>query len=330
MPQKLLLALAPCLSLALAGCLGGAGATTGGTASRSGTGPTPPVRLESAGLNVVHLEMTDPYFYHPTQAANGIRDALVCPGVPPRGNECFVDDKQSTISRERYDIDFFTEVILGTATLITWSGAQTQFSAETAAALRFLRSDNTSTSGGAVGENLSAFGQHSAITAFSIPTSGNSFSQMINAAMGELHDGRPAYDGPNEPSGSATWRGAMIGNDMRRSSKLVGNAALVYSFADNTIDVDITNIRKDTTAGLTSYGDYNGPDSFSWPDLPVNGDASFYIPGYGNDRSGTGLHPTLGYIDGDFYGPNAEETAGVFERDLVSGAWLAVRESDDE
>ena len=326
--QKLLLALAPCLSFALTGCLGGASATPGGTASSSGTGPTPPVRLESAGLDVIHLEATDPFWYNRT-GSNEYRDALVCPGVPPRGNECFVDDKQSTASRERYDVDFFAQNILASGSLTTWSGAQTQFSNEVAAALGFFRTSDSSTTSGAVGEALAGFGQHSAITTYTIPTS-NWVAQTISAAMGELHDGRPAYSGPNEPSGSATWRGAMVGTDMRRSSKLVGNAALVYSFVDNTIDVDITNIRKDTTAGMTSYGDYNGPNSFSWPDLPVNSDASFYIRGYGNDRSGTGLHPTLGYIDGDFYGPNAEEAAGVFERDWVSGAWLAIRESDEE
>ncbi len=118
----------------------------------------------------------------------------------------------------------------------------------------------------------------------------------------------------------------MLGTETRDGTKLFGDSAIVYDFADNTVDVEISNI---SPSGVRQPADraYSGPSSFSWTGLPVNNDASFYIPGYGNDREGTGLHPTLGYIDGDFYGPNAEETAGVFERQGVSGSWLAVDDS---
>ena len=53
----------------------------------------------------------------------------------------------------------------------------------------------------------------------------------------------------------------------------------------------------------------------------MNNDGSFYSPGNSNDLAADQPHPTLGFIDGDFYGQNTEESAGVFERDFVLGAW---------
>ena len=136
-------------------------------------------------------------------------------------------------------------------------------------------------------------------------------------ALGERHAGRPS-----DPSGgSATWRGQMIGAAMDNASPLAGESALTYSFGDNTVDVRISGIR---AVGDASY---TGGASLTWTGLAVNSDGSFYIPGYNNDRSGvtlsSALHPTLGYIDGDFYGPNAEEAAGIFTRSNVNGAFVA-------
>lgn len=138
----------------------------------------------------------------------------------------------------------------------------------------------------------------------------------FSSAFGERHSG-------GRPSATATWRGAMVGQSrgsIGNGAQLAGEAVLTYSVSDNTIDVAF--------AQVSAYDDsvtYSGPRSFTWNDLIVNSDGTFHIPGYTNDRSGTRLHPTLGYIEGDFYGPNAEETAGVFERDSVQGAWMAIR-----
>ena len=108
---------------------------------------------------------------------------------------------------------------------------------------------------------------------------------------------------------------------MDDGSPLAGESALTYSFGDNTVDVRISSIR---AVGDASY---TGGTSLTWTDLAANSDGSFYISGYNNDRSGvtlsSALHPTLGYIDGDFYGPNAEEAAGIFTRDNVNGAFMA-------
>ena len=345
MSSKIFLAVATCLPLVLAGCSNSSGVTTSGTPASSTAGPvgtpTPPIRV--LGLDVIHIERTDAV--HPSDYGNALgvrtttgnifdydeaRFEMVCPGVPPRGNECtmneviidgtryteagapsnrgvewnlrtYLSDRQSwTSPRPKAGIDFFEE------TMASWElpmlggiGMHSLFYTVAGAANRGSRSSYVG------------------------PTS------IISVAMGELHDGRPAYSGPNEPTGTATWRGAMVGTEMQSGTQLFGDSAIVYDFADNNVDVELSSI---SPSGIDqiSDGSYSGPSSFSWTDLRVNNDASFYIPGHGNDKAGTVLHPTLGYIDGDFYGPNAEETAGVFERQGVSGAWLAIRESDDE
>ena len=114
----------------------------------------------------------------------------------------------------------------------------------------------------------------------------------------------------------------MVGAALDNGSPLAGESVLTYSFSANTVDVQISNIR-----AVGDVAPYSGSTSFTWSGLNVNSDGSFHIAGYNNDRSGltysTALHPTLGYIDGDFYGPNAEETAGIFTRGDVNGAWLA-------
>ena len=148
---------------------------------------------------------------------------------------------------------------------------------------------------------------------------GTSLSQLshFGVALGERHSGRP--DGQ---SGSAAWRGQMVGVATDTGSLLAGESALKYSFAANTVDVQISGIK-----AIDNVAAYTGGSSFAWTGLSVNSDGSFHIPGYNNDRSGvaldSALHPTLGYIDGDFYGPNAEEAAGIFTRDNVNGAWVA-------
>ena len=171
----------------------------------------------------------------------------------------------------------------------------------------------------ATSTNIGGVGQYSGFFTSIAATRRSSTDRFVYAggfssAFGERHSG-------GRPSATATWRGAMVGQSrgsIGNGAQLAGEAVLTYSIADSTIDVALSQI--------SSYGSvtYSGPRSFVWNDLEVNSDGTFHIPGYTNDRSGTRLHPTLGYIEGDFYGPNAEETAGVFERGSVQGAWLAI------
>ena len=130
-------------------------------------------------------------------------------------------------------------------------------------------------------------------------------------------------DHPNADQGSATWRGAMIGATRALGTEVEGRSLLEYDFSNDTLDLTLDQIAASPydESGFT----YEGPSNFVWQGLPANADGSFYIPGYGNDKPGTPLHPTLGYVDGDFYGPDAAEFGGVFERDGVVGAFGGAR-----
>ena len=169
---------------------------------------------------------------------------------------------------------------------------------------------------------IGGVGQHSGFFTLIGATRRSSTDRFVydggfSSAFGERHSG-------GRPSATATWRGAMVGQSrgsIGNGARLAGEAVLTYSISDSTIDIAFSQI--------SAYGSvtYSGPRSFVWNDLEVNSDGTFHIPGYTNDRIGTRLHPTLGYIEGDFYGPNAEETAGVFERGSVQGAWLAIADN---
>lgn len=130
----------------------------------------------------------------------------------------------------------------------------------------------------------------------------DSVGPMRSFAFGERTTRRPL--------GSGTWRGAMVGTSIVESGPtlpaLAGEAVLTFSLSNNLIDVRISNVR--------SYNDarYTGRSSFSWSNLRVQSDGRFHQDGSGNN-----------HITGNFYGPEAAETAGVFEHGSVIGAWLA-------
>ena len=109
----------------------------------------------------------------------------------------------------------------------------------------------------------------------------------------------------NRPRGSARWTGNMAGFETRGGIKLNGKSTVNYSLSNNTVDVRLYDI---------SGSGYRGFSEFNWEDVRVGNDGSFSFYGTGNSS-----------MDGNFYGPNAEETAGVFERNFVSGGWFANR-----
>ena len=149
------------------------------------------------------------------------------------------------------------------------------------------------------GGSLAGVGQYSAFSTHRGYDANQSFVSAQSEAFGERTARRPL--------GTATWRGAMVGTSISDSGPaLAGEAVLAFSLADNEIDVEISNVR--------SYDDvsYTGPSSFSWSNLQVQSDGQFRRADAQND-----------HISGNFYGPNTEESAGVFERGSVVGAWLA-------
>lgn len=151
---------------------------------------------------------------------------------------------------------------------------------------------------------------HSIFYTYSVESRDQSFWQVQGAAMGDVYSGRP-------PAGSATWQGAMTGVELATGVLVDGASQLDYNFESSRLDLALNVLTTKNPADT-----YTGPDSFVWTGLRTNTDGSFYIPGYDNKSEyGSGLHQTLGYVDGDFYGPDAEEFAGVFERDGVMGAF---------
>ncbi len=109
----------------------------------------------------------------------------------------------------------------------------------------------------------------------------------------------------NPVSGSATWTGTMMGQDysdpLGSNEAVFGDAQIDVNFADLNLNVLFSNIVGRTTN--EAFEDIN------WPDLMME-----------NGRfSGEG-------IQGQFFGPNHEEAAGVFNKSDILGAFGTTRE----
>ncbi len=145
------------------------------------------------------------------------------------------------------------------------------------------------------------------------------------SAFGELYKNESGPSRPSANPGSAIWSGAMVGREPDSANAIGdehvhGKSELEYNFSNHTVDVRFTNMVRRKSGNPASE------PSWSWNDVPVNTDASFFIPGHGNHQPDQNPHNTRGYIDGDFYGPQGQEAAGVFElpKGMV-GAFGAVR-----
>ena len=113
------------------------------------------------------------------------------------------------------------------------------------------------------------------------------------------------------PSGPATWRGAMIGTDVKPGATfgnpVTGEASLTIEAMENpTLNVAFTEIVDIETNASR--------DDLRWNGLSVSEVGTF--------RSGSGGDT----IEGAFYGPGHAEVGGVFERDSISGAFGAARQ----
>ena len=104
---------------------------------------------------------------------------------------------------------------------------------------------------------------------------------------------------PNSiPRGAATWSGEMVGLDANNRAVRGGAAISLTDFGNPRIDVRLE------------------PQSYpvmEWHGLPLQS-------GRFADR-----RTASDYIKGEFYGPNAEEVGGVFERNRIIGAFGAQR-----
>jgi len=124
-------------------------------------------------------------------------------------------------------------------------------------------------------------------------------SLFLVFATDEVGAGLTAGDatGSRPTDGTATWRGVMVGGDLRRNEAFQGDAALTADFANAHLDVAFTNVHEVVTGKRRN--------AIRFANVPFTADGF----ATGNRQSGGQ------YIEGTFYGPNHAEAGGVFETD---------------
>ena len=335
------LAVATAIALVLSACSGGgvpvASSPPGGAAGTyplatptgSVGGETPPHVFSPWDISVIHLETTDMHRRLlmsgdavfggqtvPVAVGDIVRAKMVCPGLRHNGNTCSTDEVE--VNGQTYSEK--TQVVgVGAppgdfSIRVQQDILQQKFSTLSSSSLpgvTAFRGDYRDVNG--FGEVWGGHGNYSAFYVVHLP----GFTGIMDSwgvAFGNLSPGRPVGQ-----EGAARWSGAMVARVVRNGAAVSGASNLVYDFSDQRMDL--------TFSRIMGNG-YSGPESFGWSGLPLNSDASFYMPGYGNDNANADPHPTLGYVDGDLYGPNAEEFAGVFERYGMVGAFGGKRTGD--
>jgi hypothetical protein len=134
-------------------------------------------------------------------------------------------------------------------------------------------------------------------------------SGTTGAAVGGLAFGNltPATSVP--VTGSATFNGFTIGlggaTNSNPTQTLQGNAQIIANFATQTVTTNLTNF---------SYG-----PSVKAPVPDLTGTSSMTGNAYAGPISGGGLNGT---ISGNFYGPAAQETAGVWQASGGGNTWI--------
>ena len=141
-------------------------------------------------------------------------------------------------------------------------------------------------------------------------------SEMVTFDNGVVLTGRSGLAGgdltANMPrSGSATWRGVMVGmpaTGRGREDRLQGDALLEYDMNAATLDATFSNIRN-----IDRLVTHSTPN-VRFNDVPVSSGGTFKAGLSGNR------------IQGGFYGPNHIESAGIFEQGNMVGAFGAKRQ----
>lgn len=294
-------------ALLMAGCGGGGGGGTGGAAER----PAPPYRPLDAARLIAVTGSTAPA---ETAAAQGARasgilgraDLIVGSTVFVRTGSPLIPDfnaeptscSGSSCSVSLSDFGSY-EIDLGDITVST---------ADVDAVL--TRNGITTLYHGDGGEgeyDTRLYGAWMRHGAFVVGTLKGEPSGISVTGSAGLSGGDRTGTGP---SGDATWRGIMVGAPQGGEDILQGDAELVYTMGDGggTLDASFTGIVN------LDRGTGHSVAEVSFEDVPV-------------DRSGAYADGDRGNrIEGAFLGPDHAETAGVFERSGIVGAFGGVRE----
>ena len=159
-----------------------------------------------------------------------------------------------------------------------------------------------------MGRDVTTFGAWMDHSGFSVQTDSQTVEDVTvdsrNGIAGGILTGA-------RPAGSATWRGLMVGRPAtgeNRDDRLLGDAVLSYDMDAGALDAAFTGIvNVDRNAAHTTT-------AVTFADIPVGPEGTFEAGEVG-DR-----------IQGGFYGPGHAETAGIFERSNIVGAFGAKRQ----
>ena len=201
---------------------------------------------------------------------------------------------------DRYNVEESDDIIICSGTDCGPFGGNGQFSLSYHA--QWLRSAGLSGSS-VIGDDdnrrysmIRKLGQHSGYYAIKFSYANTGYYYRSYSA---------AFGGPERKpvSGTGTWTGNMGGHEVRSGTQLNGKSTVTYSFGNNSVNVRLYEI---------SGSDYFGDRELNWRNMSVRNDGSFSYSG-------------SDYVAGNFYGPNAEETTGIFENGTLAGAWFADR-----
>lgn len=301
----------------------------GGGGGGSGSSPAVPMASSPAAVTATHLEMTDNVFVirDPEQTAardlesqdtpvytRTRRDEVVCAAS---GTTCGFP-AGSNGGRNAHDGVWHPRSKARDASIGFHKGVLAQSSqvGQGDDGLSAFRVDANNPSAEVYGE----WGTWSAFYAVWERDSRNTLDLTWSAAFGDLSDARPTA-----AQGSATWRGGMVGRTRADGVEVEGSSRLVYDFDDHSLALTLEGLAPSARAADRGQR-YSGPSGFAWADLPVAANGTFDLATSSNNRAGTDLNPSLGQVEGAFYGPEAGEAAGVFERGGVVGAFGARRE----
>lgn len=145
---------------------------------------------------------------------------------------------------------------------------------------------------------------------------------------------------PAKPT-TGTWRGLAFGRHELFPGVRVGRSKIVVNLAASELDVTITGLVAGTGAAFATDGnrqDVEIGNTLTWKGLPLHTDGSFDEPRtygardslddvFAADLPLTGEYypDTAGTIEGQFYGPNGDEVAGVFHKNGIQGSFGAYR-----
>ena len=247
-------------TLALAGCGGG-----GGGGSAQPISNTAPIRdaIGGGSLNLSNAQIRQALaaIERQTDSVNVSDDTAVCSGTSCRTNNVTIYLSDFNLANGTYApvMTHNGMNIMQGANRVSFAGQQIDY------------------------QTYGGWGDHSLFGVFAEDDT------AFAATAGDDTGSRPI-------SGSASWRGVMVGADFARDEGFQGDATITADFAASHVDVAFTNIHEVMTGSRRNDIRFNN--------VPFTSDGF---------SSGSRVGR---FVDGTFYGPNHAEAGGVFETEF--------------